>query len=86
MSFLVILYSDTSTRLGVSTLDGSCRYFEDCSAFALHLPSCVPILIPTCELQEGEPMYLLTCEILEIPCVCHIRKGLIDLLLQVVHC
>lgn len=84
MSFLVILYSDTSTRLGVSTLDGSCRNFKFNPAVASHFPSCIPILIPTCELQEGEPMYLLTCEIFEIPCVCHTKKGLIDLLVPFV--
>ena len=80
MSFLVVLYSDTSARLSVSTLNGSSRDFKDSSAVAPHFPSCVPILISSCELQEGEPMYLLTSEVFEIPCVCHIRIGLIDLL------
>ena len=61
MSFLVILYSDTSTRLGVSTLNGSSRDDKFATAVTSHFPSCIPILIPTCELQEGEPMYLLTC-------------------------
>ena len=82
MSFLVVLYSDTSTRLGVSTLDGSSRDDKFATAVASHFPSCVPVLVPSCELQEGKAMYLLTCEVLKVSCVCHIRIVLTDLLVQ----
>jgi len=71
MSFLVVLDAKASAGVGSPALYCRCRNFEYRPAFALYLPSCVAVLIPADELQEGETVYLLTCEVLKVPGVCH---------------
>lgn len=59
MSFLVVFNSEATAGLGVSTLDIGCGSLENCAAFALDFPSCVALLIPSHEFEEGQSVYLL---------------------------
>lgn len=71
MSFLVVLDAKASAGVGSPALDSRCRNFEYRPAFALYLPSCVAVLIPAYKFKEGKAVYLLTCEVLKVPGVCH---------------
>lgn len=79
MSFLVVLYPQASTGFCHPALDCRCRYLEDCTTVASHLPSRVPLLVFAYILQEGEAVYLLPGEVLKVLCVCHVKIMLIVL-------
>lgn len=66
MSILVVLYPEATAGLGLTDLDRRCRDFEDCPTVTSHFPSCVTALRPINELQEGDPVDFLTCEVFEV--------------------
>lgn len=84
VSVLVILYPEAPTGLGLTDLDRRCRDFEDSSAVTSHLPSCVPLFVSADKGEESQSVHFLPGQILKVLCVCHIRKGLIDLLVPIV--
>lgn len=71
MSFLVVLNSDTSTRLGVSLLDRCSEKGKNCTTVASHLPYGIAVIVSADILQEGKAMHLLPGEVFEVLCVCH---------------
>ena len=71
MSFLVVLNSDTPTRLGVSLLDRCGESIKNYATIASYLPYRIAVIVSADILQEGYPMHLLTGEVFEVLCVCH---------------
>lgn len=79
MSFLIVLNSDTSTRLGVSLLDRGGEKGKNRTTVASHLPYGIAILVSAYIFKEGQSVHLLPGKVFEVSCVCHIRKVIIDL-------
>ena len=73
MSFLVVLYSQTTAGTGRAVCYGCCCKFKDCPAVTLHFPSCIAILVSAYKFKECQSVHLLPGKVFEVSCVCHIR-------------
>ena len=73
MSFLVVLNSDTSTRLGVSLLDRCSEKGKNCTTIAFYFPNRIAVLVSAYKFKEGQSVHLLPGKVFEVLCVCHIK-------------
>ena len=71
MSFLVIFYSYTPTRLGVSRFDRCGEQSKYCATITAHLPDGIAVFIPTDKFKKGNAVYLLPGHVFEVLCVLH---------------